>query len=89
LQLRAAEASARLMWRPYMCNPKLRDRLHRITTPTLVMHGEEDRLVPLQIAHAYAEGIPGAKLVTVPDCGHYPMFEQTEAFLRHTLEFLR
>jgi pimeloyl-ACP methyl ester carboxylesterase len=89
LQYKAAEAAARVLWRPYLCNPKLRGRLHRIQSPALVLHGKQDRLVPLQIARAYAEGIRGARLVEIENCGHYPIFEQPEAFLRHTLEFLR
>jgi len=45
-------------------------RLRRITTPTLVLHGEADPLVKLEAGKATAEHVPGAKLVTIPGWGH-------------------
>jgi pimeloyl-ACP methyl ester carboxylesterase len=35
-----------------------------------VIHGEDDALVPCRNGRELAEGIPGARLVTIPDCGH-------------------
>src|SRR5262249_14116190 len=51
--LKAREAPARVGWNPYFCNPKLRDRLYRVTVPTLVIWGDSDRLVPLPHGRAY------------------------------------
>jgi len=45
-------------------------RLAQITTPTLVLHGEDDPLVKLAAGEATARHIPGAKLVTIPGWGH-------------------
>ena len=39
-------ATARLAWDPYLHDPKLRKRLHRVTAPTLVVHGKQDTLIP-------------------------------------------
>lgn len=48
-----------------------RDRLHELAgVPTTVMHGEEDVLVPPERGRELAGGIPGARLVTIPQCGH-------------------
>ena len=47
-----------------------RERLKRVTTPTLVLHGEADPLVKVDAAHDTAAHIPGAKLVTIPGWGH-------------------
>lgn len=47
-----------------------RARLAQITTPTLVLHGEDDPLVKLPAGVDTAEHIPGAKLVTIPGWGH-------------------
>ncbi|WP_299196270.1 alpha/beta hydrolase [uncultured Erythrobacter sp.] len=47
-----------------------RKRLSRITTPTLVLHGEDDPLVKLEAGQETARCIPGAKLVTIPGWGH-------------------
>ncbi len=44
-----------------------------IATPTLVLHGEADALIPLADGKAFAAAIPGARLVTYPGVGHVPM----------------
>jgi pimeloyl-ACP methyl ester carboxylesterase len=63
-------ALARFGWHPFLNDPKLERRLHRITAPTLVLAAGEDRLVPRAHAQRYAERIPDARLVVVDDCGH-------------------
>ena len=50
-------------------------RLGEITAPTLVMWGEQDRLVHPSTARVWADGIPGARTVTYPGIGHMPMVE--------------
>lgn len=47
-----------------------RKRLRAVTAPTLVIHGEDDPLVPVQGGHDTAAHIPGAKLHTIPGMGH-------------------
>lgn len=47
-----------------------RNRLARISTPTLVLHGEDDPLVKLEAGKDTAAHIPGARLVTIPGWGH-------------------
>ena len=47
-----------------------RTRLARVTTPTLVLHGEDDPLVKLEAGQDTAAHIPGARLVTIPGWGH-------------------
>ena len=87
--LKAREATARVGWNPYLCNPKLRERLYRITVPTLVIWGESDRLVPPAHGKAYQEGITGAKLVILEKCGHAPPFEKPEETAKILSEFFR
>ncbi len=53
----------------------LDDRLGEITAPTLVMWGEQDRLVHPSTAQVWADGIAGARIVRYPDAGHMPMLE--------------
>jgi pimeloyl-ACP methyl ester carboxylesterase len=65
--------AARLGWNPYLHNPKLRKRLHRITVPTLVVHAEDDTLVPAAHAEAYAAEIPDARLEVVPGAHLLPI----------------
>lgn len=47
-----------------------RQRLAGVTTPTLVLHGEDDPLVRLAAGKETAESIPGARLVTIGGWGH-------------------
>jgi len=47
-----------------------RERLGRVITPTLVLHGEHDPLVKLEAGKDTAKHITGAKLVTIPGWGH-------------------
>ncbi|HUF54897.1 MAG TPA: alpha/beta hydrolase [Dehalococcoidia bacterium] len=64
---------------PYLHNPKLQCRLWRISCPTLVIRGEHDGLIPAEHAKAYAEGIRGAKYVSLPDVAHMiPLEKPTE-----------
>jgi pimeloyl-ACP methyl ester carboxylesterase len=46
------------------------DRLAEIGVPALVLAGEQDQVVPLASTRLVADRIPGALLVTDPDCGH-------------------
>jgi pimeloyl-ACP methyl ester carboxylesterase len=46
-------------------------RLHRITAPTLVVHGDRDPIVDPSGGSATAHAIPGARLVTIPGMGHH------------------
>lgn len=46
------------------------DRLREIGVPTLVLAGEQDQVVPLPSTQLVAEHIPGAHLITDPECGH-------------------
>jgi pimeloyl-ACP methyl ester carboxylesterase len=87
--LKAREATARVGWNPYLCNPKLRGRLYRITVPTLVIWGESDRLVPLAHGQAYHEGIAGSKLVILEKCGHAPPFEKPQEAAKLLSDFFR
>ncbi len=66
----------------------LRDRVHDISCPTLIVWGENDRLVPVESAHLYERAIPGARKVVFPDTGHVPMLERPEAFNALLDEFL-
>jgi pimeloyl-ACP methyl ester carboxylesterase len=80
-------ALAMYTWEPYMHNPKLRYRLHRIQVPTLLIWGESDGLVPVSYAEAYRALIPGAELVVIPQAGHAPQVEQPDLFCDHVHAF--
>jgi pimeloyl-ACP methyl ester carboxylesterase len=49
------------------------DALRELTVPSLVIHGDADRLVPIELGRLTAECIPGARFEVVPGMGHdYP-----------------
>jgi 3-oxoadipate enol-lactonase len=65
-----------------------RDRLAEITAPTLVIAAADDPATPPEHAELIARGIPGAKLVVLPDAAHLANVEQAEAFSTVVAEHL-
>lgn len=76
-----AQLQGIIAWRCY-------DRLPQIKAPTLVIHGESDRLVPPGNGKLIAENIPGAKLVMLPNAGHIFPTDQGQVAHRAILDFL-
>jgi len=66
-----------------------RPMLKDIRCPTLVLVGEADTLTPPDRAAEMADGIPGAHLVEVPECGHLSTLEQPDAVTHALLEWLQ
>lgn len=60
----------------------------KVTVPTLVVVGSDDRLTPPDMHRAIADAIPGAVLRIIPDAGHLSNIEQPEAFNEIVLSFL-
>jgi len=87
-QYRDLAALARFSWTPFLSNPKLERRLHRITAPTLVVCPSDDRLIPIAHGRRYAELIPGARFAEIGDCGHAMHFERPAEFAGVTAAFL-
>ena len=65
-----------------MARPDARLLLASIKCPTLVLVGEGDELTPPVLAQEIAAGIAGARLVTIPDCGHLSTLERPNAVNR-------
>jgi len=76
---RACLALARLDFTPV---------LGKIRNPTLVMAGALDQTTPPVLARALANGIPGAKFLEIPGCGHCPQIENPQAFIDAVNDFL-
>ena len=66
-----------------------RPGLAAIRCPTLVLVGEQDAVTPPERAAEIANGIPGARLVIVPDCGHMSAVERPEKVTGALVELLR
>jgi len=87
LRYRETTSSARLTWeRPG--NVKLAQWLHRISTRTLLLWGEGDRVKPLGQADIWLAALPDARLEVMKGVGHLPLDEQPAAAAELVLKFL-
>lgn len=67
--------------------PKLQGRLGKIISPTLLVWGDSDKMIPVQYAKEYNE-IPDSELVVIKNCGHTPYVEKPMTFNKLVLKFL-
>ncbi|MGH7299423.1 MAG: alpha/beta fold hydrolase [Candidatus Rokuibacteriota bacterium] len=88
IALRNREMTARLTWKPYMFDPRLPHFLPRVKTPTLVVWGRQDRIVPVICGEQYQRLLPNATLRVLERCGHLPLIEQPDVFAKLVLDFL-
>lgn len=68
--------------------PDLTDLLPEVHVPTLVVWGEEDRVIAPEQSKKIVKAIPGAKGVGIPGAGHLPFLENPSAFNQAVREFL-
>jgi pimeloyl-ACP methyl ester carboxylesterase len=69
--------------------PDSRPALAWIKCPTLVLTGDEDNTIPNSLSVEMADGIHGAKLTILSNCGHFPQSEQPQATADALVEWLR
>ena len=74
-------------WEPYMHNPKLPRRLHRIDVPTQFIWGASDGLVTVDYGRKFCGMIKGATMTVIEKAGHSPQLEQPDAFVDAVLTF--
>ena len=86
--VRGREAFALYGWKPYMHNPRLKRWLHRIDRPTLLLWGAEDRIVTPAYGENWRRAIPNARLELIAGAGHFPHWEQPEAFVDKLADFV-
>ena len=67
---------ARLGWTPRFASVQLPWWLHRVKAPTLLLWGEQDRIVPVDCLEAFRRGIPRAEVARFSGCGHALPFER-------------
>jgi pimeloyl-ACP methyl ester carboxylesterase len=60
-----------------------------IAIPVLAIHGRQDGTVPVSDAQLVKEHVPGARLVQIEQCGHFPMYEKFEDYSGALQEFLK
>jgi pimeloyl-ACP methyl ester carboxylesterase len=65
------------------------DRLHNIKSPALILHGENDELVPPANAHLLAQHIKGSRLCLIPNASHVFTTDTPDQAVRLIAEFFR
>ena len=88
IRVQNQENAIRYCWKPYMYDRSLPHLLPRLRVPTLVIWGQEDRIIPVECGELYRQAIPGARLEVLSQCGHYPHLEKTEQFVGIVQNFL-
>ena len=92
LALPGSEESWRSIWRslrPDRTTLALHTELEGLTTPTLIVWGEQDRVDPPQpVATAIAERLPNARLVLLPDAGYLPWLDKPDECATLVADFL-
>ncbi|KAK8531707.1 hypothetical protein V6N12_053170 [Hibiscus sabdariffa] len=68
--------------------PPLSKRLHEISCPVLIVKGDTDRIVPSWNAKRLSRAIPRSKLEVIKNCGHLPLEEKVDEFVRIIDKFL-
>lgn len=63
------------------------DKLSEIEQPTLILWGENDRILGTEDAYKFKEAIPNSQLIWIENCGHVPHLEQPEITAKHILKF--
>lgn len=69
--------------------PLAPEDLARIAAPVLVLHGREDRIIPVSVSHYFATHLPDARLHVMPHAGHWLQLEHPRAFANLVRAFLR
>ena len=86
-QVRAAEAAARIFWP--LGNTRIENRLGLIVAPTLLLWGEQDRIMPRSYADKFAEKITGPTTIkTIAGAGHLAELDKPAETARAILDFL-
>jgi pimeloyl-ACP methyl ester carboxylesterase len=64
------------------------DRLRQLRHPALVIHGREDKIVPVEIAYRFAQLLQNSEVHVFGECGHWTQIEKKDRFLDVVIPFL-
>lgn len=77
---KSALTLARIAWEPRLFDPALKKWLHRVTCPTQIIWGENDKVLPAGYAAEFAKHIPSARVEMIAQCGHLLPIEKADPF---------
>jgi pimeloyl-ACP methyl ester carboxylesterase len=83
------EMIARVTWKPYMFSDALSKLLPRVRIPTLIVWGEQDAVVPLECGQQYTDAFWDARLVVMPETGHFVDMERPDELARLIVEHVK
>ena len=81
------EMTFRIAWKPYMYSPTLPHLLGAVATPTLVVWGARDQIVPRECGERYAKSLANARLELVDAAGHFVDMEKPDELARLVARF--
>jgi pimeloyl-ACP methyl ester carboxylesterase len=84
----ARAETARVGWEPFMHNPSLPNLLYGVKTPTLLVWGTQDQVVPRGCVDRYHEVLVNSRIVAIEGAGHRPEIEKESEFSRAVGSFL-
>jgi pimeloyl-ACP methyl ester carboxylesterase len=84
----ARAETSRLGWEPYMHNPSLPHLLRGIKTPTMLIRGTRDIVVPRGCIDAYKQALGNAQAAEIDGVGHRPEIEKPLEFVKIVARFL-
>jgi pimeloyl-ACP methyl ester carboxylesterase len=67
---------------------QLANRVGELTQPTLIMWGEQDRLIPISVGHRFNQEIPNSQFITFKGLGHVPQEEDPQVTVDAAEKFL-
>jgi pimeloyl-ACP methyl ester carboxylesterase len=82
------EMSFRIAWKPYMYSQTMPYLLGAVKTPTLVVWGDDDKVVPISAGKRYVAALPNAKMDIVASCGHCVDMEKPAALATLVTNFI-
>ena len=82
------EMSFRIAWKPYMYSQTLPHLLGAVRARSLVVWGDDDKVVPQSAGKRYVEALPDAKMEIVKNCGHCVDMEQPETLAKLIVDFI-
>ena len=87
--IRGSAKSARIFADMQSNDPPLEDRLPLIQAPTLIIWGDQDRVLNVSGAEVFRQGIKSSEVMIIPGSGHMPLVENAGACARAWLAFMQ
>ncbi|CAL78152.1 putative enzyme with alpha/beta-hydrolase domain; putative triacylglycerol lipase (esterase) [Bradyrhizobium sp. ORS 278] len=76
----SGEKAISAIWgRSLFVSPRLEDLFPKVTVPTVILWGQDDRLFPAVLADAFRAQLRGSRVEMIADAGHFPQIDQPDA----------